>query len=150
MSRANFETMAEREAYVRTVPNYSDVTSIRKELELVGLLPYDFSYPVPSSESYNSGNDRATASPHDYNSIAWVRPKSIGYAMCGEVTQTSKSDAASQYHKRTYSADAFDIDNNRAVGKQELYDYNVRYLVFPARWQVDLTVMPMFEMHASD
>lgn len=150
MSRANFETMAEREAYVRTVPNYSDVTSIRKELELVGLLPYDFSYPVPSSESYNSGNDCATASPHDYNSIAWVRPKSIGYAMCGEVTQTSKSDAASQYHKRTYSADAFDIDNNRAVGKQELYDYNVRYLVFPARWQVDLTVMPMFEMHASD
>ena len=50
------------------------------------------------------------------------------------------------YHKRWYSADMYDVDNNRALGSQELYYVNVDYMVVPARWKVYVTIQPVFEM----
>ena len=139
MSRSDFETMAKREAYVRTIPGYDGASSIRKEMELVGLLPGSFSYPGATG----------FAEPHAYNSVSWQDPSSLGKAIVGNATQSDKRDASSRYHKRWYSADMYDIDNNKALGSRELYYVNVDYMVFPARWKVYVTIQPVFEMKTS-
>ena len=136
MSRGVFETMAKRQAYVRTIPGYEGAKSIRKEMELVGLLPANFSYPGTSEKG----------APHDYNDITWNNPTALGNALVGNAALSHKEDAASRYHKRWFTADMYDVDNNCALGRQDAFWVIVDYRSSAARWQVIAAIQPMFEM----
>jgi hypothetical protein len=140
MSRSDYETMAKREAYVRTIPGYEDVWNIGKEFNTVGITHMFMPGLISAGLTPNQS---APSRAHAYFD---TRAQYGNRALVGDPTCTSKSDAASNYHKRTYSADMYDVDNNRALGSQELYYVNVDYMVVPARWKVYVTIQPVFEM----
>ena len=134
MSRAGFETMAKRESYVRTVPGYENVGSILDEFEAVGIVNRH------ANKKYDFGKKWSRCSIGLYFG-GWFE-----WALVGDPTRTSKSDSASNYHKRTYSADMYDIEHNRSLGSTKIYDYNVDYDGTKARWYVWLSITPTFEM----
>jgi hypothetical protein len=41
---------------------------------------------------------------------------------------------------RTYSADMYDMVNNKSVGKQQLFKYNLHYSTSKSRWILDLDI----------
>ena len=138
MTRSDFDTMASREAFVRTVPGYSGATSISREFDLVDLMPKGGTDLTPF---YGDNHSKCHVTFH--------RDNRLRYALVGNPQQTQRSDAASNYHKRTYGADMYDIENNQSVGRQTLYYYNVDYKAWECRWHVYLDIYNCFEMRAS-
>ena len=137
MSRSDLETMAKRESYVRTIPGYENATSIFSEFNCVGLVALN-----------TWGNGMAFGKTWNKTSISCNNDHQMSYAIVGDPSRTEKSDSASVSHKRTYSADMYDIKNNRSVGKVAVYDYDVYYGVIPAYWYVKLNVYSFTEIRA--
>jgi hypothetical protein len=143
LSRGNYETMATRQAYVRTVPGYEKCTSIYEEFVAVGL----WSRSLDVDRAYGGGTKHEGQS-HLRTWTGWETCNELTYALVGNPTRSSKSDQASIYHRRGYSADMYDIRHNRSVGQQQIYYYNVNYHAGECRWWVNLDLWPAFELRA--
>ena len=147
MSRSDYETMAKREAYVRTIPGYEDVWNIGEEFCKVGVTHMFMPGLISAGMTPNQS---APSRAHAYFD---TRAQYGNRALVGDPTRTSKSDAASNYHKRAYSADMYDVSKNTSLGRQEFYSYDLEYYTYRdgtwCRWWIWLSVYAAFEMRAS-
>ena len=90
--------------------------------------------------SSDSGLKNADGVRSDCVNISWKTDAQYTYALTGSTTLTGKSDAASVSHVRVYSAEMYDMVNNRSLGKQVLFKYDLHYSSGKARWVLDLDV----------
>lgn len=136
MSAGDFATMAQRLDFVRKLPGNEQMTNILAELVAVGII---------DAEPVKVGGNASALSYDRYRkdciNLNWVTDPQYVYFLTGNTTQTKKVDSSSISHVRMYSSDMYDIYNNKFLGKQMLYKYDLHYSTSKSRWILDLDIV---------
>ena len=137
LSLGNLQTMATRQAFVRTQPGYGGqelkdgskaplVSSIYDELIAVGLLKEN-----PTEVAV--GRDKTWEKEKD---LSWDKSYQFKYAVVGNSRLTNKSNMSGVYHRRWHSADMYDIKSNTYVGALPIFYTETWYWVGHG-WRVE-------------